>query len=105
MAELDDLKKKIADGVRRHYETEEGKIHKQKLSDAMKNKWKKLKGDVNRKKDARATEKPKDNICEACCGAGKLLNAGIGQGFGLGEITHECEACKGTGKKTVTPNV
>jgi hypothetical protein len=45
MSKLEDLKQKIANGVKRHYNTPEGTVHRKKLSIAMKKKWKQLKGD------------------------------------------------------------
>ena len=44
MSELENLKQRIAAGVKHHYETDEGKKHREKLSKAMKKKWKELKG-------------------------------------------------------------
>jgi hypothetical protein len=43
MSALSEHRKKISEGVRRHYATAEGAQHRKKLSKAMKRKWKELK--------------------------------------------------------------
>ena len=42
MSELENLKQRISEGVKKYYETEEGQAHKLKLRNAMKEKWRKL---------------------------------------------------------------
>ena len=43
MNELEKLKQRISTSVKRHYETDEGKKHREKLSKSMKKMWKELK--------------------------------------------------------------
>jgi hypothetical protein len=45
MTELEELKRKIAKGVKRHFETEEGKAHREKLRAVMKKRWQRLKAE------------------------------------------------------------
>lgn len=43
MTELDELRRKISEGVRRYYASPAAAIHREKLRQAMKEKWKRLK--------------------------------------------------------------
>ena len=40
---LADLKKRISDGMNRHYSTPKGQEHRRKLSETMKKRWEELK--------------------------------------------------------------
>jgi len=53
------------------------------------------------RKSVHGKNKIVDEVCGVCMGRGEVLRAGIGQGFGLGEIMTSCWACGGTGKVRV----
>jgi len=42
---LEEYRRKVSEGVRRHYATPEGQLHRQKLSESMKRFWRRIKGE------------------------------------------------------------